>query len=335
MLPSYGSSWPGEGSSEPHAPLWRRLARWLPALLLAKLSLCCFAAVLLLLLLPTLAIAAPLGDEMALPVSAGLGWGLLGAFLLVSLLAVASYVKAARLAPGAIPLWLCSREPGDQAYFHNVLQAVEKKADSSLRFCTKCGAFKPDRTHHCAQLGQCVLVLQHWSVWCNNAVGFYNYKCYLLALLYGGLAHGAGAAMLLPAVVRGIRDAVEQGETPPALEGLLYGGSGSVQAFALLSVAVSCTLALGALSWLLCHAVMAARGVTAAEAWRQGGCSRRKPPKPPLAGRPFDFSARTNLAKVLGRHPILWLLPTNQGIEGNGIFFELSAPAAAADNQYS
>ena len=258
MLPSYGSSWPGEGSSEPHAPLWRRLARWLPPLLLALLSLCCFAAVLLLALLPTIAITAPLGEEarsahtrsphpshstatsaqptantgpqMTLPVSAGLGWGLLVAFLLVCLLAVASYAKAARLAPGAIPLWLCSREPGDQAYFHNVLQAVEKKADGSLRFCTKCGAFKPDRTHHCAQLGQCVLVLQHWSVWCNNAVGFYNYKCYLLALLYAGLAHGAGAAMLLPAVLRGIRDAVKEGTTPPALEGLLRGGPGSVQA---------------------------------------------------------------------------------------------------------
>ena len=67
-------------------------------------------------------------------------------------------------------------------------------------------------------------MLQHWSVWCNNAVGFYNYKCYLLALLYAGLAHGAGAAMLLPAVVRSIRDAVEEGKTPPALEGLLRGG---------------------------------------------------------------------------------------------------------------
>ena len=63
MLPSYGSSWPGEGASEPHAPLWRRLARWLPPLLLALLSLCCFAAVLLLALLPTIAIAAPLGEE--------------------------------------------------------------------------------------------------------------------------------------------------------------------------------------------------------------------------------------------------------------------------------
>ena len=307
---------------------------------------------------------------MALPVSVGLGWALLLSFILVCLLAVASYVKASRLAPGAIPLWLCSREPGDQAYFHNVLQAVEKKADGSLRFCTKCGAFKPDRTHHCTQLGQCVLVLQHWSVWCNNAIGFYNYKCYLLALLYAGLAHGAGAAMLLPTVVQGIRDAVEEGETPPAVEGLLRGGPGSVQAtaphrlhrraactaapqrrrnstarttphrtspvipvqaFALLSAAVNSLLALGALSWLLCHAVMAARGMTATEAWRQGGCSRRKRPKLPLAGRPFDFSARANLAKVLGRHPVLWLLPTNQGIEGNGIFFELSGPEAGVD----
>ena len=96
---------------------------------------------------------------------------------------------AARIAPGAIPLWLCSREPGDQAYFHNVLQAVEKKADGqSLRFCRECGAFKPDRCHHCAELGQCVLAMQHWSPLCNNAIGYYNLKPYLLWLLYASLA---------------------------------------------------------------------------------------------------------------------------------------------------
>ena len=50
-----------------------------------------------------------------------------------------------------------------------------------------------------------------------------------------------------------------------------------------------------------------------------------------LAGRPFDFSARANLSKVFGRHPVLWLLPTNQGIEGNGIFFELSGAEGATD----
>ena len=63
MLPSYGSSWPGEGASEAHAPLWRRLARWLPPLLFALLSKCCFTAVLLLVLLPTTGITAPLAEE--------------------------------------------------------------------------------------------------------------------------------------------------------------------------------------------------------------------------------------------------------------------------------
>ena len=165
-----------------------------PPFLLCFLSIASYACVLALVLLPAAGLGAPLGRELAPsadevgPTAAML---LLCAYDLVCALAVISFVKAARIAPGAIPLWLCSREPGDQAYFHNVLQAVEKKADGSLRFCTKCGAFKPDRTHHCPQLGQCVLVLQHWSVWCNNAVGFYNYKCYLLALLYAGLAHGA------------------------------------------------------------------------------------------------------------------------------------------------
>ena len=278
---------------------------------------------------------------------------MLVAFHVVCVLALASCVKTSRLAPGAIPLWLCSREPGDQAYFHNVLQAVEKKADGSLRFCSKCGAFKPDRTHHCEQLGQCVLVLQHWSLWCNNAVGFYNHKCYLLALLYTAIAHGAAVALLLPSVVRGICEGVaavgaavgaeEEGEgewlggagggvaLPPAVAALLRGGEGSVQAWALLSGSISAILGVGAAAWLLVHLTLIAQGVTAAEWWRQNGCAYRKKPKPPLAGRPFDFSPRANLAKAFGRHPILWLLPTNHGIEGNGIFFELSGADAPAD----
>jgi len=287
---------------------------------------------------------------------------MLVAFHVVCVLALASLFKTSRLAPGAIPLWLCSREPGDQAYFHNVLQAVEKKADGSLRFCSKCGAFKPDRTHHCEQLGQCVLVLQHWSLWCNNAIGFYNHKCYLLALLYTAIAHGTAAALLLPSVVRGICDSLaapvvavasvvavvaeeDEGEglggeglgggvplpLPPAVAALLRGGEGGVQAWALLSGSISAVLGVGAAAWLVVHLGLIAQGVTAAEWWRQNGCAYRKKPKPPLAGQPFDFAARANLAKAFGRHPVLWLLPTNHGIEGNGIFFELSGADAPAD----
>ena len=62
----------------------------------------------------------------------------------------------------------------------------------------------------------------------------------------------------------------------------------------------------------------------AALARADGAFAKLPPPKPSRSGRPFDFGPRGNFGKVFGRHPFLWLLPTNQGIEGNGIFFELS-----------
>ena len=70
--------------------------------------------------------------------------------------------------------------------------------------------------------------------------------------------------------------------------------------------------------------MLVARGTTAHSFFRQMNCIRRKPPKQPIAGRPFDFGVRGNFARACGRHPLLWLLPTNQGVEGNGIFFELN-----------
>ena len=92
-----------------------------------------------------------------------------------------------------------------------------------------------------------------------------------------------------------------------------------------------------ALAWLLFRIVLLVRSYTTAEFSRQWCCSRKRA-KPQLPGRPFDFGVRGNLSKVFGRHPLLWLLPTNQGMEGNGIFFELSVDGdavAAAQSQWS
>ena len=75
-----------------------------------------------------------------------------------------------------------------------------------------------------------------------------------------------------------------------------------------------------------------------------------------LPANPFDFGVRANFVKVrscaarlppaactahlraspfqiFGKHPILWLLPTNQGIEGNGIFYELSVESQAGPGE--
>jgi palmitoyltransferase len=286
-----------------------------------------FACVLMLVLLPTTGWFAPFGSAHALAnTSHATGWGSLAAYVAIWGLAVTSAVTVARVPPGHIPLWLYSREPGDQAYFHNVLQAVEKKLDGSLRFCRKCGAFKPDLAHHSRELGLCILCYQHWDIWANNAIGFYNHKMYLLALAYGAAAHALGVLLLAPGVLRAMTAAgISLPELPArVLLALWIGDEPSVLAFACLSLAASVLLGGASLVWLLFHVLLVARGTTAHSFFRQSGFARNKPAKQPIPGRPFDFGPRGNFGRACGRHPFLWCLPTNQGVEGNGIFFELN-----------
>ena len=53
----------------------------------------------------------------------------------------------------------------------------------------------------------------------------------------------------------------------------------------------------------------------------------------PPAARPSRSHPRARLPQIFGKHPILWLLPTNQGIEGNGIFYELSVESQAGPGE--
>ena len=55
---------------------------------------------------------------------------------------------------------------------------------------------------------------------------------------------------------------------------------------------------------------------------------------PPPARLPHALTrARASPFQIFGKHPILWLLPTNQGIEGNGIFYELSVESQAGPGE--
>ena len=113
-----------------------------------------------------------------------------------------------------------------------------------------------------------------------------------------------------------------------ALRGVLRASPESAQGFALLSLAACTLLGACALGWLLFRLALLSRSVTACEFNRQWGCSRKRP-KPAFVTQPFHFGVCGNFAKVFGRHPLLWLLPTNQGMEGNGIFFEVEPHADA------
>ena len=315
----------------------RRTTRWLPTAALCFLSACSIACTLLLVLLPMARVAAPFGlglvpsfSASAAPPPASVGYLALVLYAAVWILAAASFAATARTAPGHVPQWLYSRDQGDKHYFHNVLQAVERKFDGGIRFCRKSGAFKPDLAHYSRQLGLCILCYQHWDVWTNNAIGFYNHKMYLLSLFYSTLAHALSLALLIPGVSRQwpLASSGNEVESDQLLALVLWeGGEGSVLAFAALSACAAAVLGGGALCWLLFHAYLVARGVTAHTYFRQAGCLRHKPPKRNIAGAPFDFGVRGNFYRTFGKSPLLWLLPTNAGVEGNGIFFDLAVEA--------
>jgi len=114
-----------------------------------------------------------------------IGVFLLTMYQVLFVLLCISAVRTVTTPPGDIPSWLRSDGKSDLHSYSNLLQAVERKRDGSPRFCRKTMAYKPDRAHYCPEAGRCVLQYQTFSVSLNSAVGFYNYKYYLLTVFYG------------------------------------------------------------------------------------------------------------------------------------------------------
>lgn len=342
---------PARAAPRPENPL-----SWLPLLLITSISLVLWATTSFVVLLPAVV---PSLLEVArrerTPPSAltlTVGITMFSIFQLIFLLLVISAARTVFTAPGHIPAWLRSDGKSDLHSYSNLLQAVERKRDGSPRFCRKTGAYKPDRAHYCKEVKDCVLCYQTFSTCLNSAVGYYNYKYYLLTLFYASLnAAWVIAATVPEAILLGqnggftakqmteLRRLAVGDRVVAESQGMLdaagpwtrmvawavvntqqQGSTHEAQQWVVDAVIVI-TMGLAGLCLVPClymiglHLWLIVHGRTEYE-WRTIRRGRR-----PDTRSLFDYGYVNNFALTLGNYPLAWLIPTRHGIIGNGIFF--------------
>jgi palmitoyltransferase len=54
-------------------------------------------------------------------------------------------------------------------------------------FCEKCRVFKPDRAHHCKELGRCVRKMDHYCPWAGGIIAEHTHKFFMQFVFYAAL----------------------------------------------------------------------------------------------------------------------------------------------------
>lgn len=156
-----------------------------------------------------------------------------------------------------------------------------------VRFCRKCSHFKPPRSHHCSVCRRCVLKMDHHCVWVVNCVGAYNYKFFLLFILYTFLETTLCTFALLPHFIAFFQDI---GNHP---DSAIYLATTFV-AF-VLNVAFSLSL----LGFLILHTSLVTSNTTTIEAQEKKNTPRWR----------YDLGVRQNFEQVFGTNRLYWLVP--------------------------
>ncbi|KAH7130545.1 DHHC palmitoyltransferase-domain-containing protein [Dendryphion nanum] len=93
--------------------------------------------------------------------------------------------------PGYIPLGdpTSEKQTAPRKHFDR-LDGYECDHQGSPLWCERCHSFKPDRTHHSAQLGRCVRRMDHYCPYAGGIISETSHKFFIQFLFYGFLYTG-------------------------------------------------------------------------------------------------------------------------------------------------
>lgn len=184
------------------------------------------------------------------------------------------------------------------------ISVMQRSVQGAIRYCDKCEAVKPDRSHHCSVCGMCVLKMDHHCPWVNNCVAFNNYKFFLLFLGYALIYCIYLAACVFRYFVLFWTDGLKN---TGASE-----GSGKFHILFLFFVSVMFCISVSSLFWY--HVYLVLRNRSTLEQFRA----------PYFAGGPdeggWSLGKRNNFQEVFGDRKLFWFLPLPTMI-GDGLTY--------------
>uniref|UniRef100_A0A0D6R576 S-acyltransferase n=1 Tax=Araucaria cunninghamii TaxID=56994 RepID=A0A0D6R576_ARACU len=231
--------------------------------------------------------------------------GLLNAIIFtgLTLMSLVCYTLAIVKDPGQVPPSYMRDLEDPNVSMHEV-----KRKGGDLRYCQKCGHYKPPRAHHCRVCKRCVLRMDHHCVWINNCVGHENYKAFFLFVLYVVIACIYALVLLVGFAVEELREDEHQ--------------SGNIfKTYYIVCASILIPLTLALVVLLVWHMYLLSHNKTTIE-YHEGVRAMWLDEK---AGRvyrhPYDLGLYTNLVSVLGPNQAKWICPTALGYIGSGLRF--------------
>ncbi|XP_016164584.2 probable protein S-acyltransferase 14 [Arachis ipaensis] len=216
-------------------------------------------------------------------------------FLFHALLAMVlwSYFSVVFTDPGHVPLnWTpkFDEEKGSDDHAdllpESAVDAGGQTQHCKIRYCRKCNHFKPPRCHHCSVCGRCILKMDHHCIWVVNCVGAFNYKYFLLFVLYTFFGTTLVTVSLLPYFLIFFTD--EE-----------ISGSATTIILSFVTFVLNLAFAISLLGFMILHIILVIANTTTVE-----GFEKKSTPK-----WHYDLGWKKNFEQVFGTNKWYWFIP--------------------------